>query len=135
MQTHIHTAAAVVALTLTLATSAPAGDTARVALTGPELTTLLSGNTETWSTLGAAYYDPAGGIDYVWKQKPGAGQWKITPDEATGNGVLCLKIAAWYGDDFNCNWTYFREHGDVFSLNLKTDKATRMPGFAPGKTF
>jgi hypothetical protein len=129
MQTHLRTAAAI-ALTLALAAPALAADAGRTPLTAPELTTLLSGNTETWSTLGAGYYDPAGAIDYVWKQKPGSGKWKISEE-----GVLCLKIAAWYGDDFNCGWTYFREHGDVYSLNLKTGKATRMPGFAPGKTF
>jgi hypothetical protein len=114
----------------TFITSALAAEDVRVKLTGPELTTLLSGNTETWSTVGAGYYDPSGVIEYVWNGEANAGQWKIT-----GDGVLCLKIAVWYGEDFNCNWTYFREHGDVFSLNLKSGTATRMPGFAPGKTF
>jgi hypothetical protein len=113
-----------------LLTGLSAAEDGRVALSGPELTTLLSGNTETWSTVGAGYYDPAGVIEYVWKGEPNSGQWKIT-----GDGVLCLKIIVWYGDDFNCNWSYFREHGDVFSLNLKSGTATRMPGFAPGKTF
>ena len=113
-----------------IALSAFAGGADRKQLSQEELTELLSGNTETWSTLGAGYYNPEGDIEYVWKQKPGSGEWKITDD-----GVLCLKITAWYGDDFNCNWTYFRKEGDVFSLNLKTDKATRMLGFAPGKTF
>jgi hypothetical protein len=69
-------------------------------------------------------------MDYVWKKKPGSGEWKVTDE-----GVLCLKITAWYGADFNCGWTYFREGGDIYSLNLKTDKATKMPGFSPGKTF
>lgn len=118
-----------VALTLAVAAPALAGED-RTPLSGPELTTLLSGNTETWSTLGAGYYDPSGGIDYVWKDKPGSGAWKVTED-----GVLCLKITAWYGEDFNCGWTYFRQGSDIYSLNLKTDKATRMPGFAPGRTF
>jgi hypothetical protein len=128
MNAHLHTAAAI-ALTLALTSPALSGEE-RTPLTAPELTTLLSGNTETWSTLGAGYYDPAGGMDYVWKKKHGSGQWKVTDE-----GVLCLKITAWYGDDFNCGWTYFREGGDIYSLNLKTDKATKMPGFAPGKTF
>ena len=130
MMLHLRAPATALALALALSAPAFATDDSRAALSGPELTDLLSGNTETWSTLGAGYYDPDGDIDYVWKDKPGAGRWKIT-----GDGVLCLKITAWYGDDFNCNWTYFREHGDVFSLNLKSGKATRMPGFAPGKTF
>jgi hypothetical protein len=134
MHAHLRSAAAI-ALTLALATPVPAADADRTPLTGPELTTLLSGNTETWSTLGAGYYDPAGGMEYIWKDKPGSGEWKVTAHETTGAGVLCLKITAWYGDDFNCGWTYFREGGDIYSLNLKTDKATRMPGFAPGKTF
>jgi len=134
MHAHLRTAAAI-ALPVALAIPAHAADGDRTPLTGPELTTLLSCNTETWSTLGAGYYDPSGGIDYVWKDKPGSGAWKIMADEDTGDGVLCLKITAWYGADFNCNWTYFRENGDVYSLNLKTSKATRMPGFAPGKTF
>jgi len=131
MTAHPRTPEIAFAVALTLALTAPvlAGEE-RTPLTGPELTTLLSGNTETWSTLGAGYYDPAGGMEYIWKEKPGSGEWKVTD-----TGVLCLKITAWYGEDFNCGWTYFREAGDIFSLNLKTDKATRMPGFAPGKTF
>jgi hypothetical protein len=125
-----------IALAITMALTAPAlAGEDRTPLTGRELTTLLSGNTETWSTMGAGYYDPAGGIEYVWKQKPGSGEWKITAHETTGDGVLCLKITVWYGDDFNCGWTYFREGSDIYSLNLKTGKATKMPGFAPGKTF
>jgi len=127
---HLRAAVAVLAISLTLTSTAPAGEEGRIKLSGAELTTLLSGNTETWSTLGAGYYDPAGAIEYIWKQKPGSGQWKITEE-----GILCLKITAWYGDDFNCGWTYFRKDGDIYSLNLKNDKATRMPGFAPGKTF
>ena len=128
MHTRLRTA--VIALTLAIAAPALAADADRAPLTAAELTTLLSGNTETWSTFGAGYYDPDGAFEFVWKDEPGAGQWKITDQ-----GVLCLKITAWYGDDFNCNWTYFHEHGDIFSLNLKTDQATKMPGFAPGKTF
>ncbi len=116
------------AVLVVFALPALAGD--RTPLTGPELNELLSGNTETWSTLGAGYYDPSGAIEFVWKEKPGSGDWKVTED-----GKLCLKITEWYGADFNCGWTYFREDGDIYSLNLKTDKATRMPGFAPGKTF
>jgi hypothetical protein len=135
MTFHLRTPATALAIALTLATPALAADTDRTPLTGPELTTLLSGNTETWSTLGAGYYDPAGAIEYVWKEEPGSGEWKVTPDEVTGDGVICLKITAWYGDDFNCGWTYFRKDGDIYSLNLKTDKATKMSGFAPGKTF
>ncbi len=115
-------------LLIALALPAFAGE--RTALTAPELTELLSGKTETWSTLGAGYYDPSGTIEFVWKDEPGSGEWKITDD-----GKLCLKITAWYGDDFNCGWTYFREDSDIYSLNLKTDQATKMPGFAPGKTF
>ena len=132
----MHTPLRAAAITLALAIAAPAlSGEARTPLTASELTTLLSGNTETWSPLGAGYYDPAGAIEYVWKNKPGSGEWKITADETTGDGVLCLKITAWYGDDFNCGWTYFREDDDVYSLNLKSGKATRMPGFAPGKGF
>ncbi|MDH3666436.1 MAG: DUF995 domain-containing protein [Paracoccaceae bacterium] len=121
------------ALLAALALPTLAGD--RTPLTAPELTELLSGNTETWSTLGAGYYDPSGSIAFIWKKKPGSGEWKITADQESGDGKLCLKITEWYGQDFNCSWTYFREDGDIYSLNLKTDKATKMPGFTPGKTF
>ncbi|HSF94051.1 MAG TPA: DUF995 domain-containing protein [Thermohalobaculum sp.] len=117
-------AAALAALAL------PAAAQERTPLTGAELTALLSGNTETWATLGAGYYDPGGAMAYVWEGKPGAGEWSVTEE-----GILCLRITAWYGPDFNCGWTYFREGGEIYSLNLKTDKATRMPGYAPGKTF
>jgi hypothetical protein len=128
------TFAATIALGLTGAVAVAAeGD--QVPLTTAELTTLLSGQTETWSTLGAGYYDPAGEIAFMWKDKPGSGAWKIIAQPETDTGILCLKITAWYGDDFNCGWSYFREDGDIFSLNLKTDKATKIPGFAPGKTF
>lgn len=140
MHARIRNATITFAATIALGmTSAGAAEGDQVPLTTAELTTLLSGQTETWSTFGAGYYDPAGRIEFVWKDKPGSGAWKIIAqagtDTGTDTGILCLKITAWYGDDFNCGWSYFRVDGDIFSLNLKTDKATKMPGFAPGKTF
>jgi hypothetical protein len=64
----------------------------------------------------------------AWRGK--LGQGKITEES-----LFCLKITLRHGDDSNCNWTWFREHSDICSLNLKTGKETRMPGFMPGKTF
>ena len=116
------------AVLLLLPLNAWAGE--RIPLSASDLTELLSGRTETWSTFGAGYYHPDGKIDFVWKEKPGSGGWSITDE-----GVLCLQITQWYGDEAKCNWTYFRRDGDIYSLNLETDKATRMPGFTPGKTF
>lgn len=113
-----------------LGMAAQAGNPDRTPLNGQELTELLSGNTETWATAGAGYYHPEGRIDFVWNKKPGSGDWKVMED-----GTLCLKITAWYGNDFKCNWTYFRQDGEIFSQNLETGKATKMPGFAEGKTF
>ena len=79
MTFHLRTPATALAIALTLATPALAADTDRTPLTGPELTTLLSGNTETWSTLGAGYYDPAAPSSMSGKTSPAPANGRSPP--------------------------------------------------------
>ncbi len=86
-----------------------------------EVIALLSDHTEKHPN-GAGYYSPDGVFLALSRGQKVSGKWRVNTD-----GVVCLKVEAWFGNSEKCMWKYLDGGDDIVTHNQSRNRTVRIP--------